>query len=335
MTITSQAITDDWTSILIESEATNQWVIYNGNLIQSPNYSTVDCQTNGKELLLIIPSGQTIREPLYLIHITDAPKQDVIHYKTQVTVENQAKATLIECYFQNEASACDTKAETEILLKKASQLQHALWMSTHSSTATGTTSATGRLITDIEIEQAETSQYRGFSSTLGYQKQFSTVQLSLMGEEAQATFHALLCPRQSEESTLHCSIQHLKPHCRSQIMARSVVDDHGKFDFKGKIRVSENAKHSSAQLENKNILLSATAQVQTCPELEIYHNDVQCNHGATIGHLDETTLFYLKSRGIPEKEAKRMIIHGFIQPILQSLDYPPLQTYLEKALHEY
>src|SRR5262249_5797723 len=147
--------------------------------------------------------------------------------------------------------------------------------------------------------------------------------------------YALFLPKHQQTSTIQCCIQHLEPHCQSHLIARTVVADQGKFNFTGKINVAKGASKSIAYLENKNILLSHSAQAETCPELEIYNDDIECKHGATVGHLDEEAIFYLKSRGIPESQAKQLMISGFIQPLLQILRPLSLQTYLTEHLYEY
>lgn len=306
---------------LIEPNASSRWVLHNGSLIQAPETTKLHCQTNGKELSLILQPGEMVEEPIYLIHLTEQS----LHHKTQIVMEEGAKAQIIECYFQSRPASFSLQAETELLLKQGSTLNHIVW-------ADAASSHQAAISIDIQIEQAEKSQYSSFFTGLGYEHYNTNLRLNLGGKQAQAEIAALFLPKQAETAKFHCLLQHLAPDCQSQLLTRSVLTDYAKFDFSGRIKVSEGARKSLARLENKNILLSANAEAHSRPELEIYHDDLQCSHGATLGYLDNEALFYLKSRGIPEQQAKQLLVQGFIQPILQTVPLPILQTHLEKSL---
>ena len=118
---------------------------------------------------------------------------------------------------------------------------------------------------------------------------------------------------------IHTTMNHIVPHCTSRQVWKGILADGAKADFEGKIVVAKDAQKTSAHLSNKNLLLSNTAEVSTKPFLEIYADDVQCSHGATVGCLDPNALFYLQSRGIPESEARALLIEAFADEILSEL----------------
>lgn len=123
--------------------------------------------------------------------------------------------------------------------------------------------------------------------------------------------------QQSQECNININLQHSANSCTSKILFKGIATDHAIADFVGKIIVSEKTSNTQARLDNKNLLLMPTAKIKTLPSLEIYADDVQCSHGATIGQLDERALWYLQSRGINEAQAKIMLLDAFLQEIIQ------------------
>ncbi len=110
-------------------------------------------------------------------------------------------------------------------------------------------------------------------------------------------------------------MHHHVPRCESRQVWRGVLDHHSKVDFEGKIIVAKDAQKTSAHLSNKNLLLSDNAEIKTKPFLEIYADDVKCSHGATVGCLDANAIFYLRSRGVPENEARALLVEAFVAEI--------------------
>lgn len=116
------------------------------------------------------------------------------------------------------------------------------------------------------------------------------------------------------------SVSHIKPGGLSRQHMRSFVIDHAKSIFCGKIHIAKNADGSDATLNNRNLIESTSAEVYTKPELEIYAQDVTCSHGATVGEIDESAIFFLRSRGIPEKTARQLLVRGFLSEAIKHPD---------------
>jgi Fe-S cluster assembly protein SufD len=115
---------------------------------------------------------------------------------------------------------------------------------------------------------------------------------------------------------------------------RGIAGGRGRGVFRGKVIVRQDAQKIDSRQSSRNLLLSPTAEIDTRPELEIYANDVKCSHGATTGQLDATALFYLRSRGLSDNEARRLLIRAFAESILSGMESQPVKQYLEKRLHE-
>jgi len=130
----------------------------------------------------------------------------------------------------------------------------------------------------------------------------------------------------------HTTIEHVAPHCTSDEHYRSVLDDRSRSVFHGRIRVHENAQKTDAHQLNKSLLLSADAEADCKPQLEIYADDVKCSHGATVGQLDEASRFYLQSRGIDAETARALLTLAFAQEVLTDLKIEPVRQYLARAV---
>ena len=121
-------------------------------------------------------------------------------------------------------------------------------------------------------------------------------------------------------------VNHIKPNCESHQDYKGIYDDRSTGVFNGTVVVEKEAQKTNAFQANNNILLSDKASINTKPQLEIFADDVKCSHGCTIGQLDKNALFYLKTRGIPEKEAKALLMYGFANNVLQSVRIPELKN---------
>ena len=123
-----------------------------------------------------------------------------------------------------------------------------------------------------------------------------------------------------------------RPNCSSAQLYRSVVDDRAHSVFAGKVIVRPGADGTSARQTNNNLLLSDNAQVNTQPQLEIYADDVKCNHGATSGQLDAASIFFLRARGLDEAQARNLLTFAFAREIIEKVGIPAVRDRLEKAL---
>ena len=121
-------------------------------------------------------------------------------------------------------------------------------------------------------------------------------------------------------------VHHIKPNCESHQDYKGIFDDRATGVFNGKVVVEKEAQQTNAFQANKNVLISDKASINTKPQLEIFADDVKCSHGCTIGQLDESAMFYLRSRGIPEKEAKALLMFAFSNNVLDSVKIPVLKN---------
>lgn len=163
------------------------------------------------------------------------------------------------------------------------------------------------------------SRAQTFTLSKGSQLARSDITVKFQGEYASCELYGLSYSKNRQHLDHHTVIDHAVGHCTSHEFYRSVLDDKSRVVFNGRVIVRDGAHQTEAHQTNHNLLLSSEAEIDTKPELEIYHDDVKCTHGATIGQLDDEALFYLRSRGLSEAAARALLIQAFGDKVLQSI----------------
>ncbi|MDR1698459.1 MAG: Fe-S cluster assembly protein SufD, partial [Prevotellaceae bacterium] len=153
----------------------------------------------------------------------------------------------------------------------------------------------------------------------------NNVHIDLLGENAQITLCGMAITDQEQQVDNYTFINHAKPNCKSTELYKYVLNDQSQGAFAGRILVAKDAQKTQAFQINKNICMSRKAKMRTKPQLEIYADDVKCSHGATVGQLNDEALFYLRTRGISEKEARMLLMVAFVDEVLKNIHIPSLQ----------
>lgn len=156
--------------------------------------------------------------------------------------------------------------------------------------------------------------------------------VDLCRKHAQAMLSGIYLSAGSDQVTFDIRVYHRVPDCTSRQLFNGLAAGSARCNFFGKIIVAPDAQHTEAYQENHNIVLSEEAKVNTKPQLEIYADDVKCSHGATIGKLSEDEQFYMRTRGIPEEEARILQMISFVAPVIARLDDAALAEEVENAI---
>ena len=156
--------------------------------------------------------------------------------------------------------------------------------------------------------------------------------VDIVGPGAEVSLKGIYICSGTDEVTFDILMNHRVGNCISHQLFNGLASGSAKCAFYGKIIVAPDAQKTEAYQENHNIVLSDDASVNTKPRLEIYADDVKCSHGATVGKLNEDEQFYMRSRGIPEEEAKVLQMISFVAPVLAGLDDAPLVQKIEEAI---
>jgi len=260
-----------------------------------------------------------LNRPLYILHISTGAVAHICH---GIHVGEQAEATVIEHYVGLDDAAGFTNIVSQVRLMQSGRLSHIRLQQ-----ESGKQTHIGR----VSVHQGRDSQFDSHSIALGAALSRVDIVTSLAEAGAACNLNGLYLTTGRQHADHHTVIDHKAPHCTSREMYRGVMDGRSRAVFNGRVVVGEGAIKTDSAQTNANLLLSATAEVDTKPELEIYNDDVKCAHGATIGQLDVNQLFYLKSRGLSEDEARQLLTFAFADEVLVSLDIPAVRRHIEHA----
>jgi Fe-S cluster assembly protein SufD len=261
-------------------------------------------------VLVTIAEQAVVSKPIEIVHV--ATRSAAATYsRSFLKLGKGARATLVENFAGAEgAKAYQANDAVIVWLGEAAELEHVRLMvdaadAINISTAVFTVGARARLNTFNMTSGGNVSRYQGY--------------VSCAGEGAQVTTNGvnLLNGRQHADSTL--LLDHAVPNCTSREVFRAVVDDRAHSVFQGRIIVRPDAQKTDAKMMTRALLLSDEAEADNKPELEIFADDVTCGHGATTGALDESLLFYLRARGLSEKDAQALLIQAFVGEAIESI----------------
>ena len=264
------------------------------------------------------------QKPIHLLFI--ATREDVVsHPRVLVVAEAGSQTTVIESYVSIFDGCYFTNALTEIALMEDAQVDH-FKVQEESTKAFH--------IATLQVHQDRDSRFASHSISFGGQLARNDINIVLDAEGARCTLNGLFMVSGRQHVDFHTRVDHAKANGSSEEVYKGILDGRSRGVFNGRVKVHPDAQKTDAQQSNKNILLSRDAEIDTKPELEIYADDVKCSHGATVGQLDEQTLFYLRSRGIGEDQARGLLTYGFAREILDRVDLAPLRDKLtEELLH--
>jgi Fe-S cluster assembly protein SufD len=238
-----------------------------------------------------------------------------------VIAEDGAQATIVEIYVGAGKTAYLTNAVTEIVAGQGAVVDHY---------AVQQESGNAFHLRALDIDQAASSHVSSLNVSLGAGLARSESSTVLGAEGAECALNGLYMVTGRQHVDSQTSIDHAKPHGTSTELYKGILDGHATGVFNGRIHVRHDAQKTVSRQTNKNLLLSDDALVNTKPLLEIFANDVKCNHGATIGRLDESQVFYLRSRGLSRAHARSLLTYAFASDLVSKVRVPTLQVGLEK-----
>ncbi len=193
--------------------------------------------------------------------------------------------------------------------------------------------ATGAFqLATIYADIAAGATYDSFSLHLGGRLTRTEMHATLQGKGGQAHLNAAQMLRGVQHADFTTVVRHQAPHCASRQTVKNVLDGHARGVFQGKIEVARGAQKTDGYQMNQALLLSPDAEIDSKPQLEIFADDVKCSHGATVGELDSEQLFYLRSRGVPEAEARALLVRAFLVEAFEPVQHVTARAMLEQAV---
>ena len=262
-------------------------------------------------VVLRVGRGAVLSEPVEVLHLGGLSDQAVAyHPRLLVLLEADSRAVLVEHFVGLGEQAYFANGATEIRVAEGARLDH-VKVQAEGSAATHLTSC------HVWLDRQAT--FISFSLALGAQLSRNEVHVRLEGEGARCRVNGAYLMRGKQHCDNTTLIEHLKPETSCREVFKGVLDDQSRGVFQGRILVHRGADKTDGHQLSKALLLSDRAEIDTKPELEIYADDVLCSHGATVGDLDHDALFYMRSRGIPEPQARAMLIEAFLAEAINAI----------------
>lgn len=277
-------------------------------------------------VVINLADGVTLDEPVYVVHqCTGSAAQRMSHPRVMVRAGRNSRATIIEHYLGTADVEYFTNAVTRIDVADGGAIKHFRVQQE---------SLRSFHIGHVQAKIARDGRYSIHDIALGASLGRIDITALLEGGGAHAALFGLFAPMGTQHLDAHTRVDHAAANTTSEEDYRGVAGGRGRGVFNGKVIVRPGAQKIDARQSSRNLLLSPTAEIDTKPELEIYAHDVKCSHGATTGQLDAAALFYLRSRGLSESDARTLLIRAFAESILSTIDVAPVRDALEKHIDE-
>jgi len=272
-----------------------------------------------------IPDGVVVEKPIHLLFLSHQRSEDSSHIRNLIIAGEYSQATVIEHFGSLDGSRALINAASDVELHAGARLEHYKLQQSDINEVN---------IGSIRAHQHRDSYYHSHSVAFGAALSRRDIHVEMNGEGAECALNGLYLVGGRQHVDHHTRIDHVRPHCRSRESYKGVVDGRARAVFNGKVVVHKGADQTDSAQSNANLLLSDKAEVDTKPDLEIHADDVKCAHGATVGQLDMNQLFYLRSRGLSEEDARNVLMFAFADEVLAEIKQPEIRRYLERVAFE-
>jgi len=277
-------------------------------------------------IFIHVKRSKIVDLPVYIYNITDAAAENILAQpRSLIYLSENAQLQIIETFATRGTEDSFTNQIMEVIVEKDARFEYCKIQND---------AANASQVSTTHIRQTGTSYVNAIIVSLNGEIVRNNTNVVMEAPHCEAHLYGLYFQKGNSHIDNHTIVDNVMPHCFSNELYKGMMDENSTGVFNGKIFVRQPAQKTNAFQSNKNILLSNNASVNTKPQLEIFADDVKCSHGCTIGQLDEEGLFYLQSRGIPEKIAKSMLLVGFASDILDKINLPHIRTYVDHLVAE-
>ena len=273
---------------------------------------------------LEISKNYKLKKPLVVYNnFSNSLKEKIINYKNLIVLNENSELSLINYINNSSKENFMVNILENIKIKKDSSLNNIL---------INNSKCNGYFYKYIKSDLEKNSNFKNYLLSSGLRFNKLDIEINLNGENSNSSIFSALNCTNNEHQEIKTRINHNTPHCHSYQKIKNVLNHESKGVYQGKIFVKSTAQKTDAYQLSKALILNDTAEFDAKPELEIYADDVKCSHGSTSGSIDINSIHYLKSRGIPEKEAYQMLINGFLCEILEKLSEGKIKNFLKEKL---
>ena len=265
-----------------------------------------------------IPKNKFVEKPVQIIHFSTGNESSLMFQpRNMIIVDENSQVQIIERHQSLSENRVFTNSVTEIYAEKKSIIDYYKIQNDNLQSS---------LIDNTYVNQERNSAFSMHTFSLGNELIRNNLNISQNDQFIETTIKGVTIIGDQQHVDHNTLINHNKPNCNSHQDYKGIYNNKSTGVFNGRVMVKKEAQKTNAFQSNNNVLLSDKATINAKPQLEIYADDVKCSHGCTVGQLDKNALFYLKSRGIPQKEATALLMYGFANNILESVKIPEIKT---------
>jgi len=268
-----------------------------------------------------INKGQTLSKPIFIIHELDG--NQVSQPRVVVNAGQGSSAVISEIHYSKGLKYCFTNSHTNFNIGSDAHITHL---------RTGLESANSIRVNTSSANQEANSVFTSINTDLGGEYIRNNLNVSQNGSGCVTNMYGLYALSGNMHVDNHTSVDHKFPNTESNELYKGILTGNSTGVFNGKIFVRQDAQKTNAYQQNSNILLSDEAVIYTKPQLEIWADDVKCSHGCTTGRLDKEQIFYLRTRGISERDAKAMLLHAYAVDVLNHIPIKELRSLLDEQI---
>ena len=308
--ILSAALTQSKYELIIEN--------YFNKIALKDGITSLNTAFSNEGAFIHIPKNKFVEKPIQIIHFSTGNEASLMFQpRNMIVVDENSQVQIIERHQSLSENKVFTNSVTEIYADKKSIIDYYKIQNDNLQAS---------LIDNTYVNQQRNSSFSMHTFSFGNELVRNNLNISQNDEFIETTIKGVTIIGDKQHIDHNTLIQHNKPNCNSHQDYKGIYDNKSTGVFNGKIIVEKQAQKTNAFQSNNNVLLSDKATINAKPQLEIYADDVKCSHGCTVGQLDKNALFYLKSRGIPEKEATALLMYGFANNILRSVKIPEIKN---------
>ena len=279
-------------------------------------FASLNTTFAGDGFFIFVPAGVKSSKPLKIGNLIDGHKDVLVQTRNLLMMEAGSSINLLIHDYSLGGESCVCNNVTVVALGKEARLEMVRLQKLDRAT---------RLNSNTVVQQAASSQMKTHYITISGNAVHNNLKVTLSGRKAEHVAAGLSMMHQSEHVDNDVLIVHASPDCQSNQLFKNILSDSSTGVFTGRIVVNRHAQKTTAYQRSSNILLHPTAKMNIRPQLEIYADDVKCSHGATVGQLDAEALFYLRSRGIDEAEAKKILLNAFAGEVIDGISCSSLR----------
>ncbi|WP_104735304.1 Fe-S cluster assembly protein SufD [Hanstruepera ponticola] len=286
--------------------------------------SSLNTAFAGEGAYIHIRKNKLVEKPIQILHFCSGNESALmLQPRNLIVVDENAHVQIIERHQSLTDNPVLTNSVTEIFANKRAIVDYYKVQNDRE---------TASLIDNTFISQKQESHCSVHTFSFGGKLTRNNLNFFQKGERIDSTLKGVTIIGNKQHVDHNTLVHHIEPNCESHQDYKGIFGDNATGVFNGKVVVEKEAQKTNAFQANNNILISDKASINTKPQLEIFADDVKCSHGCTIGQLDESAMFYMRSRGIPEKEAKALLMYAFSNNILSSVKIPEIKQRITKII---